>query len=158
MSKNTEKVNAKVILRKPAGSKDGQGWTGEVIYTDGRREFVPELFKEAWDETELAMAKIGNLVKAIADATNYALNKGYDVSGIIKKHGGNCLVRWDDYAKAVAARKEARNAVKGNTPDEKRAAWERVKGPYNSRVRTAVLQMELLTEAILAGEPRKALA
>lgn len=165
MSKNNEtKVEvqtskaAKVILRKPAGSKDSMGWVGEVIHTDGKREFVPELFKEIWEHTEqeLAMTKIGNLVKAISDCTNYAAQMGYRYSGIIGKHGLACLQQWDAYVKAVRDRKDARDKLNG-TPEEKKEAWEKIKGPFNSAVRTQVLKMELLTEEILRGEPKKAL-
>lgn len=163
MSKNNEtKVEvqtskaAKVILRKPAGAKDGMGWVGEAIHTDGKREFVPELFKEVWTEQELAMTKIGNLVKVIADCTNYAAQKGYRYSGIIGKHGLACLQQWDAYAKAVRNRKDARDKLTG-TPEEKKEAWEKIKGPFNSAVRTQTLNMELLTEEILQGEPKKAL-
>lgn len=163
MSKNNEtKVEvqtskaAKVILRKPAGAKDSMGWVGEVIHTDGKREFVPELFKEVWTDQELAMTKIGNLVKAIADCTNYAAQKGYRYSGIIGKHGLACLQQWDAYAKAVQNRKDARDKITG-TPEEKKEAWEKIKGPFNSAVRSQMLKMELLTEEILQGEPKKAL-
>lgn len=146
----------KVILRKPGGARENQGWVGEVIRADGTRGFVPEMFKEVWTDEELAMTKVGNLVKAIADATNFAAKNGYRCSLIIKTHGIDCLQQWDAYVKAVEARKDARKALDG-TADERRGKWEEIKGPFNSRVRIELLKMELLTEKILAGEPKKAL-
>lgn len=154
-AKATEK-KAKVILRKPAGAKENQGWTGEVINPDKTRYFVPESFKEGWTEEELAMTKVGNLVKAIADSTAYAAKFNLDYSAIIGKHGIECITAWDAYTKAVKARKDKRDSLTGTT-QEKKDKWETIKGPFNSAVRVQMLKMELLTEKILAGEPKKAL-
>ena len=145
----------KVILRKPSGTRESQGWAGEIIHSDGRREFVPEMMSENLTDQELAMTKLGNIIKAIADATNYAAQKNCDVSGIILTHGVACIQMWDAYLKVVKARKDAKSAIKG-TDEQRKAKWDAIKGPLNSAVRRESLKMELYAEErILAGEPRK---
>lgn len=147
----------KVILRKPSGTRESQGWAGEVIHSNGTREFVPEQMRENLTEQELAMTKLGNIIKAIADATNYAAQKNCDVSGIILTHGVACIQMWDAYLKVVKSRKDAKSALKG-TDEEKKAKWDAIKGPLNSAVRRETLKMELYAEEkILLGEPRKAI-
>lgn len=165
MSKNTMNAEcstakkAKVILRKPSGTKISQGWAGEIINPDGTRAFVPEAFREELEEAEINMTKIGHMIKAIADATVFAASKELDVSAIIKRWGVDCVTMWADFQKHAKARKEARAKAEDGlkTPEERRAAWDKVKEPYNSAVRRASLKMELLAEDILAGEPKKAI-
>ena len=157
----TEAVQTpKVIIRKPGGANERQGWVGEVINPDKTRYFVPELFKEELTEQELAMTKIGNCIKAIADATVFAAQKNYRVSEIILLHGVDCIAAWQAYTKAVKERKEARaKSDEGKTTREAKAeAWDKIKGKYNSAVRVASLKMEMLYEDKIAkGEPKKIL-
>lgn len=156
-SNNTKQKVNKIILRKPTGTKVSQGWAAEVIATDGTRYFVPELFKDELVDAELNMTKGGHLVKVISDATVYAALRKFDVSGIITTWGVQAVQTYDQFTKAVRDRKNARaKSDEGKTTrEEKAAAWEKIKEPYNKAVRRMTLKMELLAEDILDAGSNK---
>lgn len=149
----TSEKYPKVILRKPAGTKETFGWAGEILLSKTERRFVPEYLKEGWTKEEINMSKNGHIVKAIADSTVYAAIKGYNHSGIIHKFGPDCIEKWEAYTAAMDARKTAKKNAEGDKEGEARkAAWDSVKEPYNRAVKRALLAMELLAEDIFAGQ------
>lgn len=144
---------AKVILRKPVGVKPTTGWSGEVIFPDKSRKFVPEYFNENWSDEELNMSKAGHIVKAIADSTRYAAEKNYDCSDIIMRFGIQAMEYWDAFLKATDKRRTAKKtAQEGKSGEEAKKAWDDIKDEYNSAVRRCTLKMELLAEDIFDGK------